>query len=90
MDLRKMYYFNATVKYQSFSRAAKALHISQPSLSNAIKFLEEEIGGPLIERTTKQFQLTELGQQFYERSKDLITQFEVMETELKELAKGKI
>ncbi|CAM5218966.1 LysR family transcriptional activator of glutamate synthase operon OS=Ureibacillus acetophenoni OX=614649 GN=SAMN05877842_10992 PE=3 SV=1 [Ureibacillus acetophenoni] len=88
MDLRKMYYFNATVKYQSFSRAAKALHISQPSLSNAIKFLEEEIGGPLIERTTKQFRLTELGQQFYERSKDLITQFEVMETELKELAKG--
>ncbi|CAM5220159.1 LysR family transcriptional activator of glutamate synthase operon OS=Ureibacillus acetophenoni OX=614649 GN=SAMN05877842_10992 PE=3 SV=1 [Ureibacillus acetophenoni] len=88
MDLRKMYYFDATVKYQSFSRAAKALHISQPSLSNAIKFLEEEIGGPLIERTTKQFRLTELGQQFYERSKDLITQFEVMETELKELAKG--
>jgi len=88
MDLRKMYYFDATVKYQSFSRAAKALHISQPSLSNAIKFLEEEIGGPLIERTTKQFRLTELGQQFYERSKDLITQCEVMETELKELAKG--
>lgn len=88
MDLRKMYYFDATVKYQSFSRAAKALHISQPSLSNAIKSLEEEIGGPLIERTTKQFRLTELGQQFYERSKDLITQFEVMETELKELAKG--
>lgn len=88
MDLRKMYYFDATVKYQSFSRAAKALHISQPSLSNAIKSLEEEIDGPLIERTTKQFRLTELGQQFYERSKGLIAQFEVMETELKELAKG--
>ncbi len=83
-----MYYFDATVKYQSFSRAAKALHISQPSLSNAIKSLEEEIDGPLIERTTKQFRLTELGQQFYERSKGLIAQFEVMETELKELAKG--
>ncbi|MGG3449927.1 LysR family transcriptional regulator [Domibacillus aminovorans] len=88
MDLRKMYYFDATVKYQSFSRAAKALHISQPSLSNAIKALEREINAPLIERTTKQFQLTELGQQFYERSKSLIAQFEVMDTELKELAKG--
>lgn len=83
-----MYYFDATVKYQSFSRAAKALHISQPSLSNAIKSLEEEIDGQLIERTTKQFRLTELGQQFYERSKGLIAQFEVMETELKEYAKG--
>lgn len=88
MDLRRMYYFNATVKYQSFSRAAKSLHISQPSLSNAIKTLELEINAPLIERTTKQFQLTELGQQFYERSKSLLAQFEVMDTELKELAKG--
>ncbi|NME06062.1 LysR family transcriptional regulator [Psychrobacillus sp. BL-248-WT-3] len=88
MDLRKMYYFNATVKYRSFSRAAKALHISQPSLSNAIKALEQEMDTPLIERTTKQFQLTEMGQQFWERSKGLVAQFEVMQTELKELAKG--
>lgn len=83
-----MYYFAAIVKYQSFSRAANALHISQPSLSNAIKTLEREIGSLLIERTTKQFQLTELGEQFYERSIRLIAQFEVMETELKEFAKG--
>lgn len=83
-----MYYFVAIVKYQSFSRAAKAVHISQPSLSNAIKTLEREIGAPLIERTTKQFRLTELGQQFLERSINLITQFEVMDTELKQLAKG--
>ncbi|ATP40107.1 LysR family transcriptional regulator [Solibacillus sp. R5-41] len=88
MDLRKMYYFVAIVKYQSFSRAANALHISQPSLSNAIKTLEREIGALLIERTTKQFQLTELGEQFYERSNRLIAQFEVMETELKEFAEG--
>ncbi|MEK4520123.1 LysR family transcriptional regulator [Psychrobacillus sp. FSL W7-1457] len=88
MDLRKMYYFNATVKYRSFSRAAKALHISQPSLSNAIKALEQEMDTPLIERTTKQFQLTEMGQQFWERSKGLVAQFEVMQTELRELSKG--
>ncbi|MEG0383919.1 MAG: LysR family transcriptional regulator [Solibacillus sp.] len=88
MDLKKMYYFAAIVKYQSFSRAANALHISQPSLSNAIKTLEKEIGALLIERTTKQFQLTELGKQFYERSIRLIAQFEVMETELKEFAEG--
>ncbi|MCH7322159.1 LysR family transcriptional regulator [Solibacillus sp. MA9] len=88
MEIRKMYYFDAIVKYQSFSRAAKALHISQPSLSNAIKSLEREVNAPLIERTTKQFRLTELGQQFYERSKNFIAQYEVMHTELLELAKG--
>lgn len=83
-----MIYFIETVKHKSFSRAAKVLHISQPSLSNAIKTLEQEINAPLIERTTKQFQLTELGQQFYERARLLIAQFDVMETELKEMAKG--
>lgn len=88
MDLRKMYYFNMIVKHQSFSRAAKVLHISQPSLSNAIKTLEQEFDAPLIERTTKKFQLTELGQQFYEQSTKLLTQFDVMEKELKELARG--
>ena len=88
MEIRKMYYFDAIVRYKSFSRAAKALHISQPSLSNAIKALEQEVNAPLIERTTKQFRLTELGQQFYERSKSLIAQYEVMHTELIEYAKG--
>lgn len=88
MEIRKMYYFDAIVRYKSFSRAAKALHISQPSLSNAIKALEQEVNAPLIERTTKQFRLTELGQQFYERSKSLIEQYEVMHTELIEYAKG--
>ena len=88
MDLRKMVYFIETVRHESFSRAAKALHISQPSLSNAIKVLEQEINAPLIERTTKQFQLTELGQQFYVRAQRLVDQFEVMDTELKEMAKG--
>ena len=83
-----MVYFIETVRHESFSRAAKALHISQPSLSNAIKVLEQEINAPLIERTTKQFQLTELGQQFYVRAQRLVDQFEVMDTELKELAKG--
>ncbi len=83
-----MNYFIATVKYQSFSRAAKALHISQPSLSNAIKALEQEINAPLIDRTRKKFQLTELGYQFYEHAKKLIIQFEVMDIVVKELAKG--
>ena len=83
-----MVYFIETVRHESFSRAAKALHLSQPSLSNAIKALEQEINAPLIERTTKQFQLTELGQQFYVRAQRLVDQFEVMDTELKEMAKG--
>lgn len=83
-----MEYFVTIVKHQSFSQAAKVLHISQPSLSNAIKALEQEMNAPLIERTTKKLQLTELGQQFYEQATNLLTQFDRMEKELKELARG--
>lgn len=88
LDLRKMYYFITVVKHQSFSQAAKVLHISQPSLSNAIKTLEQEMNAPLIERTTRKLQLTDLGQQFYEQATKLLTQFDRMEKEIKELARG--
>ena len=68
-----MYYFITVVKHQSFSQAAKVLHISQPSLSNAIKMLEQEMNAPLIERTTRKLQLTDLGQEFYEQAMKLVT-----------------
>lgn len=83
-----MQYFTMVVKHQSFSRAAKASHISQPSLSNAIKALEDDLKGQLIERTTKKFQLTELGQQFYTQATYLLHQFDLLEKETKEMAQG--
>lgn len=88
MDLRKISYFLAVVKHKNFSKAAEALHISQPSLSNAIKHLEQELNSPLIERTTRHFQLTDLGVAFYKRALDLTTAHQLMETELQELAKA--
>lgn len=49
---------------QSFSKAAQKLFIAQPSLSAMVKKIEEEIGMPLFDRTTKPIRLTEAGREY--------------------------
>jgi hypothetical protein len=61
MELHQVRYFMALCEEQNFTRAAKRCGISQPSLSNAIKRLEEELGGPLFYRNRVSCSLSELG-----------------------------
>jgi hypothetical protein len=61
MELHQVRYFLALCEEQNFTRAAKRCGISQPSLSNAIKRLEEELGGPLFYRNRVGCSLSELG-----------------------------
>ena len=48
MDVRVLRYFLAVAREESFSRAAKSLYLSQPSISRQIQELEEELGAPLL------------------------------------------
>lgn len=57
---------------KSFSKAAKAMYLSQPTVSAHIKSLESELGVPLILRTTKEVLLSEAGQIFYDYAKELL------------------
>src|SRR5258706_15179981 len=50
MDLARLQYFVAVVEPGSFSRAAAALHLTQPSLSRQVQLLEAELGQRLLER----------------------------------------
>jgi DNA-binding transcriptional LysR family regulator len=50
MNLHQVRYFLALCEEQHFSRAARRCGISQPSLTNAIRALEDELGGPLFHR----------------------------------------
>ena len=61
METNQVRYFLALCKEQSFTRAAKRCGVSQPSVSNAIKRLEEELGGDLFHRTKKGAKLSPLG-----------------------------
>ncbi|WP_141994755.1 LysR family transcriptional regulator [Bacillus sp. B4EP4a] len=85
MDLRQLRYFTTIVREKNFSKAAKMLHISQPSLSNAIMKLENEVGFQLLERNTRGLELTEAGCIFYTRSVDLLRRFNNMQVELEEI-----
>ncbi|AGB83258.1 transcriptional regulator [Serratia sp. FGI94] len=62
MLLRHINYFIAVAEHRSFTRAASALHVSQPALSQQIKQLEERLGAPLFDRSGREIQLTDAGQ----------------------------
>ena len=64
MNLRQLQYFLTIADEGSFSRAAEKLLVAQPSLSQQIKSLEQELGGPLLERLPKGLRLTAAGKAF--------------------------
>lgn len=61
MLLRHIRYLKAVVDHGSFTRAAEALHVSQPALSQQIKELEERLGAQLLDRSGRQIRPTDLG-----------------------------
>jgi DNA-binding transcriptional LysR family regulator len=61
VDLHQLRVFHAAVKSGGFSRAGEQLHLSQSTVSQHIKLLEEEVGCPLFLRVGKRVQVTEAG-----------------------------
>jgi DNA-binding transcriptional LysR family regulator len=61
MTLQQLNYFLATVRHGSFSAAAEALHLAQPSLSEQVRRLEAELGLALFQRVGRGLVLTEAG-----------------------------
>ncbi|MGI9506840.1 MAG: LysR substrate-binding domain-containing protein [Geminicoccaceae bacterium] len=68
LTLKHLRYFAALAKYRHFAKAADVCAISQPALSLQIKQLEEIAGAPLVERNTRNVQLTALGKVIAERA----------------------
>lgn len=73
MNLNQIFYFNELAKQHQFSKAARKLNISQPSLSNSIKSLEKELNCHLIQRQNGRIELTKYGQIFFQATNSVIS-----------------
>lgn len=85
IELRHLRYFVTVVQQGQYLKAAQTLHISQPSLSNMIKKLEEEVGFLLLERSTRGLRLTESGEILYRHALELLRRFDNMMKEMEEV-----
>ncbi len=72
MEIHQLRYFCSVARYQSFTRAAEREHVAQPSLSQQIRKLEQELGAPLIDRMGRRIRLTALGVRFLEHTRRVL------------------
>ena len=86
MDLRQLRYLVALAEEGSFTRAAESEHIAQPAVSQQIRRLEDEVGLPLVERTTRRVSLTEAGELLVVRARRIMAELEAAEIELQALS----
>ena len=85
MDIQKLKYFYTTAQLEHITRASEILHISQPSLSQAIQSLEFELGVSLFERQGRRIVLTQFGKYLKERLDTLLPQFDNLPSEIEQL-----
>ena len=72
MTLTDLRYLVALARERHFGRAAKKCHVSQPTLSVAIKKLEEQLGVLLFERSAAEVKITEIGQRVVEQARKVL------------------
>lgn len=85
----QMKYFDAVCRYQNISRAANALHVTQPTVTVAIRNLEQEIGINLFQRKGRQILLTPEGAIIWNKVTPILANIEQLEQEIKDIAHNK-
>lgn len=73
MEVRHLRAFVAVAEEESFTYAASVLHLTQPALTRTIQQLEATLGVKLVARTSRTFELTEPGREFYNRARRLLS-----------------
>lgn len=85
MEMHQIRYFLAVGEHLNFTRAAEACNVSQPSLTRAIKALEDELGGPLFHRERNQTHLTDLGRSVHPNLAQVYAQTEAVKARAKDM-----
>lgn len=86
MEMQQVRYFLALSETLNFTRAAELCNVSQPALTTAIKNLEEELGGILINRERSNTHLTELGRMMQPYLQSVFDQAQQAKQQAKEFA----
>jgi LysR family hydrogen peroxide-inducible transcriptional activator len=86
MQLHQFRYFCAVARTGNFTRAAQHEHIAQPSLSQQIRKLEEELGTRLFDRLGRTVRLTQMGEAFLPRAEAILHQVDTARLEIQEMA----
>ena len=81
MEIRTLRYFLAVAREENMTRAAEALHVTQPTLSKALKSLEDELGKKLFTRHSFSIKLTDEGLLLRDRAEDLVGMADKIERE---------
>jgi LysR family transcriptional regulator, transcription activator of glutamate synthase operon len=86
MELRQLRYLVALDDERHFTRAALREHVAQPALSQQIRRIEEEVGLPLVQRTTRRVALTEAGVCLVARARRVLAELDGAQAELAALS----
>ena len=82
MELHQLRYVCAIAETGSFSRAAELCHVAQPSLSQQVLKLEEDLGAKLFDRLGRSIRLTEAGRAFLPHARSILHQMETARAEV--------
>jgi len=85
ITLRQLQVFEVVARHQSFTRAARELHLTQPAVSMQVTQLEDSFGLPLLEQLGKRLHLTEAGREVYTYVRSIQQQLDELETVLNRL-----
>lgn len=88
IEFRHLRYFVAVAETLHFGKAAQQLGMAQPPLSQQIRALEDRLGHPLFERTTRGVQLTRVGHFFLDRARNLLAKLSEDVETARRLAEG--
>jgi LysR family hydrogen peroxide-inducible transcriptional activator len=86
MEIHQLTYFVAVAETGSFSRAAERCNIAQPSLSQQIQKLEQELGEPLFDRLTRRVVLTDAGRNLLPRATSILADLQDIKHSMNQMA----
>ncbi|AYG79187.1 HTH-type transcriptional regulator GltC [Streptomyces hundungensis] len=86
MQFQQLLYFVAVAETRHFTRAAERVHVSQPSLSQQIKALENELGAELFSRARGNIALTDAGEALLPLARRILADADTARVEVQELA----